>query len=109
MVTIRGTNVYQSAVENVLGGIAGISHHYELVLTREKGLDQMAIRAEPAPDYPADAYTTLAAAAARAIREALKVRLDVILLPPGTLPRYELKTKRIVDQRPREVRYALER
>jgi phenylacetate-coenzyme A ligase PaaK-like adenylate-forming protein len=45
----------------------------------------------------------------RAIQEALKVRLAVTLVPPGTLPRYELKTRRIVDQRPKEVRYALER
>lgn len=109
MVTIRGTNVYQSAVENVLGGIPGLSSHYELILTREKGLDQMTVRAEPLGDYPPDDYAALGATAARRIRETLKVRLDVALLPPGTLPRYELKTRRIVDQRPREVRYALER
>jgi phenylacetate-CoA ligase len=109
MVTIRGTNVYQSAVQNVLGSIPGLSHHYELIITREEELDQMQVRAEPLADYPADDYPALAAAAARAIRERLKVRLDVSLVPPETLPRYELKTRRIVDQRPRELRYALER
>jgi len=109
MVTIRGTNVYQSAVENVLGGIPGLSSHYELILTREKGLDQMTVRAEPLADYPPDDYPALGATAARCIRDAIRVRLDVAVLPPGTLPRYELKTRRIVDQRPREVRYALER
>jgi phenylacetate-CoA ligase len=109
MVCVRGTNVYQAAVENVLGGVAGLSSHYELVLTREHGLDQMTVRAEPVADCPADRYDALAEEASLAIRNYLKVRLDVALVAPGTLPRYELKTRRIVDQRPKEVRYALER
>ncbi|HLI27101.1 MAG TPA: AMP-binding protein [Chloroflexota bacterium] len=109
MVCVRGTNVYQAAVENVLGRVAGLSSHYELVLTRERGLDQMTVRAEPQPEVPAAEYAALAARTARAIQEALKVRLAVTLVPPGTLPRYELKTRRIIDQRPKEVRYALER
>jgi phenylacetate-CoA ligase len=109
MVCVRGTNVYQAAVENVLGRVPGLSSHYELVLTRERGLDQMTVRAEPQPEVPEAEYAALAARTVRAIQEALKVRLAVTLVPPGTLPRYELKTRRIVDQRPKEVRYALER
>lgn len=109
MVTIRGTNVYQSAVENVLGQVEGLSSHYELVLTRVSGMDRMCVRAEPASEVPAERYSELARSTDQRIREAMKVRLEVELVPPDTLPRYELKTRRIIDQRPKEVRRALDR
>lgn len=109
MVTIRGTNVYQSAVENIIGHIEGLSTHYELVLTRVSGMDRICVRAEPVPQVPADQYDQLAHTAAGRIHEAIKVRLEVELVAPGTLPRYELKTRRIIDQRPKEVRRVLDR
>ena len=109
MVTIRGTNVYQSAVENLIGQVEGVSSHYELVLTRVSGLDRMCVRAEPVLGWPAERYPELAREIDEKIRQALSVRLEVELVPPGTLPRYELKTRRIIDQRPKEVRRALDR
>ena len=109
MATIRGTNVYQAAVENVIGLVEDLSSHYELVLTRVSGLDRMCVRAEPLAEVPPERYAEMARRIGQRIHEALKVRLEVELIPPGSLPRYELKTRRIVDQRPKEVRRALER
>ena len=109
MVTIRGMNVYQSAVENVIGHIEGVSSYYELVLTRVSGLDRMCVRVEPRPEVPQQRHDELAKTIDKKIHEALKVRLEVELVAPGTLPRYELKTRRIIDQRPKEVRRAMER
>lgn len=109
MVTLRGTNVYQSAVENLIGQVEGVSSHYELILTRVSGLDRMCVRAEPQPEFPAERYAELARRMDEKVHDALKVRLEVEVVPPGTLPRYELKTRRIIDQRPKEVRRALDR
>ena len=109
MVTLRGTNVYQSAVENLLGQVEEISPHYELVLTRVSGLDRICVRAEPQPAVPAERYPDLGRRVEEWMHEALRVRLEVEILPPGTLPRYELKTRRIIDQRPKEVRRVLDR
>ncbi|MBI4481783.1 MAG: hypothetical protein HY652_02720 [Acidobacteria bacterium] len=109
MVAIRGVNVYQTAVENVLGKIAGLSSHYELVITRDRGLDEMTVRAEPVRDVVVSDYGKLASGVEQSIREALGVRLGVELVAPGSLPRYELKTKRIIDKRPKEVRRILDR
>ena len=109
MVTIRGTNVYQSAVENLIGHIEGVSSYYELVLTRVSGLDRMCVRVEPKSEVPQVRYEELAKTIDNKIHDALKVRLEVELVPPGTLPRYELKTRRIIDQRPKEVRRVMER
>lgn len=109
MVTVRGTNVYQTAVENILNRIAGISMHYELVLTHEDGNDAMTVRFEPQPDVPQAQWDALAGEASNRIHEALHVRLRCAPVQPGTLPRFELKTKRIIDQRPKELRRALDR
>lgn len=109
MVTVRGTNVYQTAVENVLSRVAGVSMHYELVLTHEDGNDQMTVRFEPLAAVPEADRDRVAHEASERIHEALHVRLEVVPVPPGTLPRFELKTKRIIDQRPKELRRALDR
>ncbi|MCZ6750702.1 MAG: hypothetical protein O7E51_02610, partial [Acidobacteria bacterium] len=93
----------------VIGQVEGISSHYELVLTRVSSKDRMCIRAEPQPELPQEKYAELSRGIDKRIRDALKIRLEVELVAPGTLPRYELKTRRIVDQRPKEVRRALDR
>lgn len=109
MVTVRGTNVYQTAVENILNRVQGVSMHYELVLTHEDGNDAMTVRFEPEPGTDEAHWPALASQASDRIHEALHVRLRCAPVAPGTLPRFELKTKRIIDQRPRELRRALDR
>ena len=111
MVTVRGTNVYQTAVENLLAEVPGISMHYELVFTREGDNDAMTVRFEPEKTIAHDRrlWETTAREAAERIHQALHVRLEVKPVEPGSLPRYELKTKRIVDQRPKEFRRTLDR
>ncbi|MDO8691852.1 MAG: hypothetical protein Q7R39_17920 [Dehalococcoidia bacterium] len=109
MVTIRGTNVYQSAVEKILGDTPGISTHYQMIITREKGLDHMLVQMEPVKDFPKERCAELGKEVGSAIHQALKVRLETEIVEPASLPRYELKTKRIIDQRPKEIRRALDR
>ena len=111
MVTVRGTNVYQSAVENILAEVPGVSMHYELVLTRSDDNDVMTIRFEPeaAIGGDADAVRKAAAEAGERIHRALHVRLECQPVPCNSLPRFELKTKRMIDQRPKEFRRALDR
>lgn len=109
MVTVRGTNVYQTAVENILNQVDGVSMHYELVLTHEDGNDAMTVRFEPAPGTEEARWARIAGEAGERIHQALHVRLHCTPVAPGTLPRFELKTKRIIDQRPKELRRALDR
>jgi phenylacetate-CoA ligase len=109
MVTVRGTNVYQTAVENLLGEIPGVSPFYQLVLERIASNDQMMVEFEPDPSVSEADWPALAARVADVIHRALHVRLDVAPVKPGGLPRYDLKTKRIIDKRPKEFRRALDR
>ena len=109
MVTVRGTNVYQSAVENLIGEMEGVSNSYELVLTRQEENEAMTVRFEPLKIVGAERWDELARRMSDKIHQALHVRLECEAVPPDTLPRYELKTKRIIDQRPKEFRRALDR
>lgn len=97
MVTIRGINVYPTAVENLIGTVGDLTNHYELHVQRVDGMDRMLVRVEAAE---ADAaLETLGRRAAGHFRRNLGVNLEVEVLEPGLLPRYELKTRRIFDHR----------
>jgi len=109
MVTVRGTNVYQTAVENLLGEHAGVSPFFQLVLEHVDGNDKMTVEFEPEPSIPAEQWPVLARAIGDRIHKALHVRLDITPMKPGQLPRYDLKTKRIIDKRPKELRRLLDR
>jgi len=96
MVTIRGVNVYPTAVENLVSEVPGLSHHYELHISRVDGMDRMLVRAEA---NGSEGCSELAVRLATHLRENVGVRLETDVVASGTLPRYELKTKRIFDTR----------
>ena len=58
MVTVRGTNVYQTAVENIIGAIDGVSPFYQLVLDREGSNDKMTVRMSSSPPNRSRIATT---------------------------------------------------
>jgi phenylacetate-CoA ligase len=96
MVTIRGVNVYPTAVENLIGQVAGLSPHYQLHISRQEGMDRMLVKVEAAGSADHD---RLAAHLAAHLRANLGVRLETEVVGQNTLPRYQLKTKRIFDTR----------
>ena len=109
MITVRGTNVYPTAVENILGETPGVSPFFQLVLDHVDGNDRMTVEFEPEKHMPEADWEKVAEQVRADIRKALHVRLETRVIPPDGLPRYDLKTKRIVDNRPKELRRALDR
>jgi phenylacetate-coenzyme A ligase PaaK-like adenylate-forming protein len=69
----------------------------------------MTVKFEPVRTVGPERWQDLATQMSDRIHQALHVRLKCAPVPPDTLPRYELKTKRIIDQRPKEFRRALDR
>jgi len=97
MLVVRGENVYPSAIEEVLRGFAELGGgEFEIVVTRERHMDELSVRAE------AGAHADRAALTAR-IAEQLKrktgLRAGVELCAPGSLSRTDLKSRRVRDQR----------
>ena len=102
MIIVRGVNVFPSQIESALLAAEGVLPHYQIVLTRRKGLDCLAVRVEVTPamfDDKVGALEGLQAALSRAIENVLTIRADVELVAPHTLPRSEGKARRVIDQR----------
>jgi phenylacetate-CoA ligase len=104
MVVVRGVNVYPTAVENLVGEVESLSTHLEMHVTREKEMDRMLVKVEAAEEMPAEKYGELANKLADTYYSRLGVRLETEVVAPNSLPRYEIKTKKIFDHRPKEVR-----
>ncbi len=54
MFIIRGVNVFPSQIETALLAVEGTLPHYQIILTREKGLDQMEVQVEVTPQVVSD-------------------------------------------------------
>ena len=89
MISIRGNNVYPAALENVLRRFAEIAE-VRVTIDRAAALAEMRIEIEPTVDAP----PALAERVADAIRDELMFRAELTLVPPGTLPRFEMKARR---------------
>src|SRR5439155_23702102 len=96
---IRGTNVYPRAVEAIVREYAAVEE-FRILLTREGTRDEVTLQAELRPgretEWPA-LEKQLGDDLARN-HEGLRFRVERV--ETGTLPRFELKAKRLVDQRP---------
>jgi phenylacetate-CoA ligase len=102
MFIIRGVNVFPSQVETALLAVEGTLPHYQIFLTREEGLDQMAVHVEVTPSVFSDkvgAMEKLQSKLAQALYQTLGLRVEVRLVAPLTLKRSEGKARRLIDQR----------
>jgi phenylacetate-CoA ligase len=102
MFIIRGVNVFPSQVETALLAVEGTVPHYVIVLTREKGLDQMEVQVEVTPEVFSDKIGVLEALQTRlvhALDQVLGIRVQVRLVEPRGIQRSEGKAKRLIDRR----------
>jgi len=109
MLIVRGVNVYPSQVEAALVGLPQLSPHYQIVVSRERTLDELEVRVEVDPLYhhalggldPADERVQgLLRRAYESLYGVLGLHVRVTLAAPGSLPRSEGgKLRRVVDLR----------
>ena len=59
MLVVRGVNVFPSQVETALLEVEETLPHYQIVLTREKGLDALEVRVEVTSAFFSDEIGTL--------------------------------------------------
>ena len=98
MFKVHGVNMFPSQVEEVLRAIPGVSSEYAIALGWDENTkkDVMMMTVEADYNY---SFENLA----RTIQEQIKSRIGVTpkvnIVPVGTLPRSEKKTKRVTDYR----------
>jgi phenylacetate-CoA ligase len=99
MITVRGVNLYPSNVEHLLVTIPDVAPHYQLVVERPGAMDELTVHCEPV-STAVDA-DSLRATVENVLHEHTGIRIDVVVLEPGGVPRSEGKAVRVVDRRPR--------
>jgi phenylacetate-CoA ligase len=102
MLIIRGINVFPSQVEHALMGVPEVGQHFQIVVDRKGALDDMMVRVELNPASFSDKITDIMQVRSKVehrLRNYLNVAVNVELVEPGSLPRFEGKSKKVVDKR----------
>ena len=102
MFIIRGVNVFPSQIEHALLQVEGTLPHYQIILSREHGLDEIEVQVEVTADVFSDTVGVmeqLQAKLSHAIESTIGIRAKVRLVQPRTLQRSEGKAKRLLDNR----------
>jgi phenylacetate-CoA ligase len=102
MFIIRGVNVYPSQIETALLKVEGTLPHYQIILTREKGLDEAEVQVEVTRDVFGDTVGALEQVQRRlsqSVETLTGLRFDVRLVQPQTIQRSEGKARRVIDRR----------
>ena len=99
MFIFRGVNIYPGQIAEVLEQFVEVSSEYQIILTRQQGLDHMKLKVERKEGVSCDIDENLSRAIAKELRRKLLVRMDVEILDLGKLPRTFAKSKRVIDER----------
>ncbi len=90
MLVVRGVNVFPSAIDNIVRGFPEVVE-YRLSIRRQGSLDSLSLAIEDQLNAPERV--------ARELHVRLGLRADVEAVPLGSLPRFEGKGRRVVDER----------
>jgi phenylacetate-CoA ligase len=98
MVTVRGVNVFPSALEGIMRRFEDVVE-FRIEAYTERGMDALRCTVEPRPGVDA---AGLARSVADAIHRDIGVRAEMAVAAPGSLPRFELKARRFTRRREAE-------
>ena len=102
MLIIRGVNMFPSQIEELVLKLPGLASHYQLELTREAHLDQLAVKVECLEDIAGD--HALRARLQRDLQGSIKgtigISTQVVVCDPGSIERSAGKARRVIDKRP---------
>ena len=90
MLIVRGVNVFPSSVEQILRAFPEVVE-YRVTIHRQNSMDLLAVEVEDRLEQPDRV--------ARELLVRLGLKVDVRCVPLGSLPRFEGKGKRFIDQR----------
>lgn len=90
MITVRGMNVFPAAVQQILHGFPEVVE-YRLIIRRDHQMDVLVVEIEDRLEEPQRVSEEL--------RLRLGLRVDVRCVPLGSLPRFDGKGRRVIDER----------
>jgi phenylacetate-CoA ligase len=93
MIHLRGNNVHPSTLEAIIRRFDEVAE-FRIGVDHSEALASLHIEVEPRPGCDGD---RVAGSVSRVIRDELLFRAEVRSVAPGSLPRYEMKARRVVN------------
>ncbi len=94
MLIVRGNNVFPSSIEAVVREFPEVAE-FRIVAARVREMTHIRLELEP---HPAADSTRLVELITSAIKQRLQFHAEVMLVPSGSLPRFEMKARRLVRE-----------
>jgi phenylacetate-CoA ligase len=94
MLIVRGVNIFPSAIENIVRSFPEVDE-FAIEVFKRGEMDELELKIEVVEGEP----EAIARAVQAELERRLSLRVPVHLAPPGSLPRWELKARRVVDRR----------
>lgn len=103
MFIVRGVNVFPSQIETAILKVESVLPIYQIVLTRDHGLDNVEVDIEVNEalfnDDTVSAIEDIKHRISQSIEHTLGIRVFVRMMAPNSIPRSEGKAKRVFDKR----------
>lgn len=102
MLLIRGVNVFPTQIEEALHAVEEIGPSYEIIVDRKGYMDTVELRLELVDYDLLESYQELDRLKKRIenlVKNAIGIKVDVKVLAPRSLQRFEGKAKRVIDRR----------
>lgn len=102
MIIVRGINVFPSQIEHILMQVPEAGDSYQVVITRDGMLDEMKVRVEMKDELfsgELEDFKHIQSKIQKELMKELGIRTYVDLVEKGTLERFKLKSKRVLDLR----------
>ncbi|HEY2557762.1 MAG TPA: phenylacetate--CoA ligase PaaK [Diaminobutyricibacter sp.] len=99
MIILRGVNLFPTQIEEIVLGIAHLSPHFVLELTRPGRMDELTVRIERLEGVDASVGDRASGVLIERVKDRIGSTINVALVEPGTLERSAGKLKRVYDLR----------
>ena len=98
MKKVRGIIVYPSKIEEIIRAFKEVEE-FQVLFKRIHDLDEILVRIDPVPELERGLYASLRDRLEKALQIGLGIRTSVEILESGSLPRWDHKARRIMDER----------
>jgi len=100
MITIRGNNVFPSSIEAVLREFDEIAE-YRITVETRRAMQHLKFEVEPAAEVEASGNVDqLLQRIAQTVKDRLNFHAEILAVPAGSLPRFDLKGRRFFRDSP---------
>jgi phenylacetate-CoA ligase len=102
MLIVRGVNVFPSQIEGVIGEFDFLAPFYKITLTNDNFMDNMIVEVEIAEEFLTEdtvSIDRMTRSVETRLKDILNIKAKIRIMLPGTLERFEGKSKHVNDMR----------